>query len=62
MYLTVLYRIRHLLHPPSNRSPQAQLRDRQRREREEHTLQPYTFLFTHYNLGWWRFETVEAYR
>ena len=37
-----LYRVRHLLHPPSERSPQAQLRDRQRREQEEDALRPLT--------------------
>ena len=61
MYLGFLYRARHLLHPPSERSPQAQLRDRQRLEQGQ-ALKPITFLFTHYNLGWWYFEVIESYR
>ena len=39
-----LYRVRHLLHPPSKRSAQAQLRDRQKREQEEPKLKPVAFL------------------
>ena len=39
-----LYRVRHLLHPPSKRSAQAQLRDRQKREQEEPKLRPVAFL------------------
>ena len=61
MYFAILYRVRHLLHPPSNRSQQAQLRDRQKRE-QSHELKPYSFLFTHYNLDWWHLEVWEAYR
>ena len=60
-YLFVLFRKRHLLHPPSKRSPQSQLRERQKRERE-HELAPISFLFTHYELGWWYYEVIESYR
>ena len=61
MYLVILYRARYLLHPPSERSAQSQLRDRQRRE-QEHELKPISFLFEHYDLGWWYFEVIESYR
>ena len=61
MYLGLLYRVRRLLHPPSERSIQAQLRDRQRREQGD-DLKPLQFLFTHYDLGWWYFEVIESYR
>ena len=62
LYLGVLYRVRHLLHPPSDRSPQSQLRDRQQLERDEPALTPLTFLFAHYGLSSWAFEVVESYR
>jgi hypothetical protein len=62
LYLGLLYRVRHLLHPQSKRSPQAQLRDRQKREEAEPELRPITFLFKHYSLDLWYFETVESYR
>ena len=61
-YLVLLYRVRRFLKPPSQRSPQAQLRDRQRREATEPALRPLTFIFTHYGLSSWAFEAVEAYR
>ena len=61
MYFVILYRVRHLLHPPSNRSAHSQLRDRQRRE-QGHELKPISFLFEHYGLGWWYFEVIESYR
>jgi len=62
-FLLVLYRARHLLHPPSERSPEAQLRARQKRE-QGHELKPLVFLFTHYKLEWpWcYFEVFESYR
>ena len=62
LYLGLLYRVRHLLRPRSQRSPQAQLRDRQNREEAEPELRPITFLFKHYSLDLWYFETVESYR
>ena len=48
MYFVILYRARHLLHPPSKRSAHSQLRDRQRRE-QGHELKPISFLFEHYD-------------
>ena len=61
MYLVILFRVRHELHPTSMRSPQAQLRDRQKREQGP-VLAPISFLFTHYALSWWYFEVMESYR
>ena len=62
MYFFILFRVRHLLHPPSERSAPAQLRDRQKREQSDPRLQPIKMLFTHYNLGWWYHEIIESYR
>ena len=62
LYMGILFRVRHLLHPSSERSPQAQLRDRQKRERSDPRLKPIKMLFTHYDLGWWFFEIIELYR
>ena len=60
-YLAILFRFRYLLNPPSVRSPQAQLRDRQKSE-DGDELKPIKFLFTHYRLGCWYFEVVESYK
>ena len=62
LYLGLLWRERHLLHPRSERSPQAQLRDRQKREQSDPRLKPIKMLFTHNDLGWWFFEVIESYR
>lgn len=61
MYFVILFRVRGELYPASKRSPQAQLRDRQKREQGQ-TLAPLAFLFTHYTLPWWYFEVIESYR
>jgi len=62
MYFYVLYRVRHLLHPASDRSHQARLRDRQKREASSPELKPLIFLFHPYDVGMCYYEVIECYR